>query len=195
MKGTEKIIAHIRSDAQAQVDAILAQAEQQCAGIRSDYDKQAAALYAERLRAGVKQTQDRVDSVQRIARMEGRKELLAAKQEMVSRSFEKAREQIVSLPEDRYVAFLAKLAADAAVTGEEEIVLNARDRERLGEKLVRAANERLENGRLRLSEDTGDFAGGLILRRGSIAVNCTVELLVELSQGELSAKVAELLFQ
>ncbi len=195
MKGTEKIIAHIRSDAQAQVDAILAQAEQQCAGIRSDYDKQAAALYAERLRAGVKQTQDRVDSVQRIARMEGRKELLAAKQEMVSRSFEKAREQIVSLPEDRYVAFLAKLAADAAVTGEEEIVLNARDRERLGEKLVCAANERLENGRLRLSEDTGDFAGGLILRRGSIAVNCTVELLVELSQGELSAKVAELLFQ
>ncbi len=195
MKGTEKIIAHIRSDAQAQVDAILAQAEQQCAGIRSDYDKPAAALYAERLRAGVKQTQDRVDSVQRIARMEGRKELLAAKQEMVSRSFEKAREQIVSLPEDRYVAFLAKLAADAAVTGEEEIVLNARDRERLGEKLVCAANERLENGRLRLSEDTGDFAGGLILRRGSIAVNCTVELLVELSQGELSAKVAELLFQ
>ena len=195
MRGTEKIIAHIKADADAQVNAILAQAEQQCAGIRADFDKQAAALYAERLRAGVKETQDKVDSAQRIARMEGRKELLAAKQELVSRSFRMAQERIVALPEDQYVSFLAKLAAQASVTGDEEIVLNARDRKAIGEKLVQAANKRLGNGRLTLSEDCGDFAGGLILRRGSIEANCTVELLVELSQGELSAKVAEILFQ
>ena len=195
MKGTEKIIAHIKADADAQVNAILAQAEQQCAGIRGDFDKQAAALYAERLRAGVKETQDRVDGEARIARMEGRKELLAAKQELVSRSFRKAQEQIVSLPEEQYVAFLAKLAAQASVTGEEKIVLNARDRKAIGEKLVKAANARLKNGRLTLAEETGDFAGGLILRRGSIEVNFTVELLVELSRSELSAQVAEILFQ
>ena len=195
MKGTEKLIAHIKADADAQVNAILAQAEQQCAGIRGDFDKQAAALYAERLRAGVKETQDRVDGEARIARMEGRKELLAAKQELVSRSFRKAQEQIVSLPEEQYVAFLAKLAAQASVTGEEKIVLNARDRKAIGEKLVKAANARLENGRLTLAEETGDFAGGLILRRGSIEANCTVELLVELSRSELSAQVAEILFQ
>ena len=85
-------------------------------------------------------------------------------------------------------------AARASVTGDEEIVLNARDRKAIGEKLVQAANKRLGNGRLTLSEDCGDFAGGLILRRGSIEANCTVELLVELSQGELSAKVADVLF-
>ena len=195
MKGTEKLIAHIKADADAQVNAILAQAEQQCAGIRGDFDKQAAALYAERLRAGVKETQDKVDGEARIARMEGRKELLAAKQELVSRSFRKAQEQIVSLPEEQYVAFLAKLAAQASVTGEEKIVLNARDRKAIGEKLVKAANARLKNGRLTLAEETGDFAGGLVLRRGSIEANCTVELLVELSRSELSAQVAEILFQ
>ena len=195
MKGTEKIIAHIRSDAEAQVDAILAQTEQQCAGIRGDYDKQAAAVYAERIRAGVKATQDQVDSAQRIARMEGRKGLLAVKQELVSESFGKALEQIVSLPEEQYTAFLAKLAAEAAVTGDEEIVLNARDRERLGKKLLQALRARLPESKLTLADETGDFAGGLILRRGSVEVNCTAELLVELSQGELSAKVAEVLFQ
>ena len=114
---------------------------------------------------------------------------------MVSRSFRKAQEQIVSLPEEQYVAFLAKLAAQASVTGEEKIVLNARDRKAIGEKLVKAANARLKNGRLTLAEETGDFAGGLILRRGSIEANCTVELLVELSRSELSAQVAEILFQ
>ena len=194
MKGTEKIIAHIQADAKAQVDAILAQAEQQCAGIRGDFDKKAAALYAERLRAGVKETQDQVDGVERIARMEGRKAMLAEKQSLVADSFRKALEQIVDLPEDRYVALLAKLAAQASVTGDEEIVLNRRDRERIGEKLVKAANALLEKGRLSLAPDTRDIAGGLILRRGSIEANCSAELLVELSQSELSAKVAETLF-
>ena len=54
MKGTEKIIAHIKGDAQAQVDAILAQAERQCAAIREDYDAKAREAYGEKIRKGVK---------------------------------------------------------------------------------------------------------------------------------------------
>ena len=195
MKGTEKIIAHIQADARAQVDAILAQAEQQCAGIRGDFDKKAAALYAERLRAGVKETQDQVDGAARIARMEGRKALLSEKQSLVAESFRKALEKIVALPEDKYLRFLARLAANASVTGDEEILLNARDRERFGEKLVTAVNALLPQGKLKLSPDTRDIAGGLILRRGSVEANCSAELLVELSQSELASKVAETLFQ
>ena len=195
MKGTEKIIAHIRSDAEEQVDAILAQTEQQCAGIRRAYDKQAGEIYTQRIRAGVKDAQDQVDGAQRIARMEGRKGMLAVKQELVSESFRRALERIVSLPEKDYIAFLTRLAVGASVTGEEEIVLNARDRKAIGQKLLAAVNREVPGGRLSLSPRTGDFAGGLILRRGSVEVNCTAELLVELAQGELSAKVAEVLFR
>ncbi|MBR5095098.1 MAG: hypothetical protein IK095_08390 [Oscillospiraceae bacterium] len=196
MKGTEKLIAHIKADADAQVEAILAQAEQRAAAIRGDFDKQAEGVYAERIRAGVKSIQAEVDGAERIARMEGRKSLLAEKQALVADSFRRAQEQILALPQEQYVAFLAKLAARASVTGDEEIVLNARDRERIGADLVQAANALLgEKGRLTLSAQTGDFAGGLILRRGSIEANCTVELLVEMSQSELSAQVAQLLFR
>ena len=195
MRGTEKIIAHIKADASAQVDAILAQAEQQCAQIRGDFDKQATELYAERVRAGTKDIEDKMDGAQRITRMEGRKKLLAAKQELVNESFRRALEKIVSLPESEYVAFLAKLAAQASVSGDEEILLNPRDRQRLGEKLVKAVNALVPQGKLSLSPETRDMAGGLILRRGSIEANCSAELLVELSQSELSAKVAETLFQ
>ena len=132
MKGTEKIIAHIQADAKAQADAILAQAEQQCASIREDYGKKAKDVYGEKIRAGVKDTQDRADSIERLAQMESKKAVLAVKQELVSESFEKARETIVALPEEQYVAFLAKLAARASVTGAEELVLSARDREAVG---------------------------------------------------------------
>ncbi len=194
MKGTEKIIAHIRADAQAQADAILAQAEQQCAGIRADYDKRAAELYSERIRTGVKACQDEVDSRVRIDQMEARKGTLAVKQEMVSLAFDKALEALCGLPEEQYVAFLAGLAAKASVTGDEEILLNARDRAAVGDKVVAAANAKLGGGKLRLADQTGDFAGGLILRRGNVEANCTAELLVDLARGDLSAEIAGILF-
>ena len=60
MKGTEKIIAHIQADAKAQADAILAQAEQQCAEIRRDYEIKAKDAYAEKIRLGVKSNQDKL---------------------------------------------------------------------------------------------------------------------------------------
>lgn len=194
MKGTEKIIAHIRGDAKTQAEEILRRADQQCAQLRQEADQQAAQAYADRIRAGVKSCEDQADSARRITRMEGRKSLLALKQELVGESFRRAQAQIVSMPREEYVAFLAGLAAQAAVTGDEQIILNARDRKAIGPELVKAANARLDGGRLSLAEETRDFAGGLILRRGSVEANCTVELLVELSRNELSARVAELLF-
>ena len=124
MKGTEKIIAHIQADAKAQADAILAQAEQQCAEIRQNYEIKARDAYGEKIRVGVKANQDKLDSIDRLARMEGRKSVLALKQEMVSASFDRACEMLVSLPGDKYVELLAKLAAQASVSGDEELVLN-----------------------------------------------------------------------
>ena len=195
MKGTEKIIAHIQADAKAQADAILAQAEQQCAGIREDYEKKAKDSYSERIRIGVKATQDRVDSMDRIAQMESRKSVLALKQEMVSKSFKKAEDMLCALPEEQYIELLSKLASSAAVTGTEEIVLNQRDKEAVGVQVVKTANANLGGGKLTLSDATGDFAGGLLLRRGNIEVNCTVELLVELCRSEMSAQLAKVLFE
>ena len=195
MKGTEKIIAHIQADAKAQADAILAQAEQQCAEIRQNYEIKARDAYGEKIRGGVKANQDKLDSIDRLARMEGRKSVLALKQEMVSASFDRACEMLVSLPGDKYVELLAKLAAQASVSGDEELVLNERDRAGIGEAVVKAANEKLGGGKLTLAGETGDFKGGLILRRGSIEANCTVELLVELCRGEMSAQLAKVLFE
>ena len=126
--------------------------------------------------------------------MEARKGMLAVKQEMVAEAFDKALDALVNLPEDEYVSFLAGLAAKASVSREEEIILNARDRAAVGKKVVEAVNTRLGGGRLTLSRQTGDFAGGLILRRGNVEANCTAELLVELARGDLSAEIAGILF-
>jgi V/A-type H+-transporting ATPase subunit E len=195
MKGTEKIIAHIQADAKAQADAILAQGEQQCAEIRQSYEEKAKERYGEKIRNGVKVCQDNITSVERLNQMEAKKAVLALKQEMVSKSFDKAVQQLVALPEEQYVALLAKLAAQASVTGDEEIVLNAKDQAAVGSAVVEKVNSLVPNGKLVLSSETGDFAGGLILKRGSIEANCTIELMVELCRGDMSAQLAKVLFE
>ncbi|MCR5135990.1 MAG: hypothetical protein K6C12_02670 [Oscillospiraceae bacterium] len=193
MTGTEKIIAHIESDAKAKADGILAEAEARCAEIRAGYEKQASDLYQEKIRAGVQACQDREDGALRISRMEARKAVLGVKQEMVSKSFDMALAEITSLPAADYVAFLTKLIRDAHPTGTEEIVLNPKDRAAVGEKLLQAVNA-LPGMAMKLSDDTRDIAGGLLLRRGNVETNCSAELLIDLTRSALSSRLAEVLF-
>lgn len=199
MNGIEKIIAHIQADAEAEVLAIRAQADDKCAEIRADSERRAQAEYWRVVQEGAKETEQRTFRVERTARLESKKSVLAAKQNAVSQAFELAKSKIVSLPELDYVAFLANQAAEAAITGQEQIIMCPDDRARCGAKVVKAANELLAKrgvpGQLSLSEDSRPMSGGLILKQGDIEVNCTVDTLLELSRGELAAQVAEVLFE
>ena len=142
--------------------------------------------------------QQRVLRQERTNRLEARKDVLGLKQALVSAAYDKAREAILALEEDKYVAFLAAQAGAAALTGSEEVVLGKGDRERLGARIVEAANaaaaKRGVNGAMKLSDDVLPADGGLVLRRGSIEVNCTLDKLLEMSHSSLDADVASVLF-
>lgn len=198
MKGTEKIIAHIQQNAEAQAAAILAEAQQRCDAVHEEYERRARDSYNERLRAGVKACEDRVDRMDRLARMEAKKSVLSEKQTVLTECFEKAQELIPQMDRERYVEFLARLACEASGTGYEELIFNAEDKAHVAKDVLKAANARLRergnDGRLTAAEETGSFSGGFIMRQGGIEVNCTVETLVELSRAELSAAAADILF-
>ena len=194
MKGTEKIIAHIQSDAKAQADEILARAGQECAGIRAQYEKQAAEAYAAKIREGVKACEEGLESRKRIAEMERKKEILSLKQELVAAAFDRAKQKILSMPDAEYAVFLTNLAVKGAPDGKGELIFNASDREKYGKAVCETAN-RILKGSLTVSPETGDFSGGLLVRNGQIEVNSTVDLLIEFSRGELSSEVAALLFE
>jgi V/A-type H+-transporting ATPase subunit E len=199
MNGIEKITARIRADAEAECAAIRAESEARCAEIRAENERLAQEQYWKLVREGVKDTEQRVQRMGRTARLEARKGVLTMKQESVSKAFDRAKEKIAELPEKDYVAFLAREAAEAAVTGQEEVILSKKDRAAVGAKVVKAANELLAKkdvtGVLTLSDETREMTGGLILKQGDIEVNCTVDTLLELSRGELAARVAEVLFE
>ena len=45
------------------------------------------------------------------------------------------------------------------------------------------------------SDETGSFAGGLVMRRGNVEANCTAELLIELCRADMAAELAGVLFE
>ena len=89
---------------------------------------------------------------------------------------------------------------DAPIAAEYELVLNARDRERCGERLLTSVRERLGadyaelTDKLRLWDGVGNVDGGLILRCGHIEINCSLRALFDQIRPELEAKVSHRLF-
>ncbi len=199
MKGIDKITSRILADAEAECAVVKKESDERCAAIRAENEKKAQDEYLRLVREGVKDTEQRVQRMDRTARLEAKKSILGMKQETVSRAFDLARERIAELPERDYIAFLAREAADAAITGQEEVIFCERDRKSVGAKAVKAANELLSArgvpGTLTLSDDTREMSGGLMLKQGDIEVNCTVDTLLDLSRGELAAQVAQVLFE
>ena len=199
MKGTEKIIAHIRADGDAEAKKIIDAASKQAEEKRAESFKAALSEYEKLMQAGNAECEDILSGSRRIAEMEAKKSVLSVKQEMISAAFDAAREEIVNMPRDKYTQFLARMAAEAAVSGMEEIVLNARDKAEVGNAVCKAANELLSAkgtpGKLTVSEDTADISGGVIVRFGGIETNCSIDALIRQRRSGLSTEVAAALFE
>lgn len=199
MKGTEKIIAHIRADGDAEAKKIIDAASKQAEEKRAESFKAALSEYEKLMQAGNAECEDILSGSRRIAEMEAKKSVLSVKQEMISAAFDAAREEIVNMPRDKYTQFLARMAAEAAASGMEEIVLNARDKAEVGKSVCKAANELLSAkgtpGELTVSEDTADISGGVIVRFGGIETNCSIDALIRQRRSGLSTEVAAALFE
>ena len=197
MKGIEKISAHIEADAKAAAQGVLDAAQAKVNQIKADYDQKVKAVYDSNIAAGKKDIDNKVDNANRLGNMEAKKDILSAKQEMVSKAFDRAEEMIVELPAKEYEAFLTKLVVESANTGKEEVVFNERDKKH-AKKVVDAANKQLSangmEGGLTVADRTADIAGGVLLSEGGIEVNCTLELLMDVCRNEMSSQVAEAMF-
>ena len=90
MEGIEKITARIEQDVQREIDGVLAQARAQADDITARYEAQAAKESEDILARGRKSAGERVERLYSVAQLEGKKRVLAVKQEMVGRAFDDA---------------------------------------------------------------------------------------------------------
>ena len=198
MNGIEKITGRIAENADQEAKTLLQRAEKEAAEIRAGYEATAESEYAETVRKGKADAEDRIVRLQGVAQLEGRKLQLAAKQEMLDKAFDAALEQLLNLPENDYVALLAKLAVEGSSTGAEALIFSVKDRPRYGKRVVIAANELLRSqgkpANLTLSEESREFQGGLYIQNGKIENNCTFATIIRMLREQMSGEVASILF-
>ena len=193
MNGIEKITQRIASDAQAEVDRILGEARDEAARITANYRAQADAEARELEAKNEKAAAEQEERLVSAAQMKARRHQLAAKQQMMEKAYIQALDKLCAMPEEQYVAVLAKLLVEASSNGREEAVFSKEDREQVGKAAVEKANQ-LSGKQLRLSEETQPIRGGFILKDKNVEVNCTFETLVRLQKAETAGAVVKKLF-
>ena len=195
MKGIEKITARIESDGKAETVQMLKEAEEKAAALLAGYKAKAEEETAAAVEAGKEAAVHQAERLESAAHMEAKKQYLAAKQACLDEAFQKAQKKLLALPDDKYAELLAKMAVKASTTGKEEVLLNQKDRERVGEQVVAKANELLRRkGKLTLAEDTRPMEGGLTLRSGSVEVNCAFETELRVLRDDMASEIAAILF-
>jgi len=224
MNGIEKITARIETDTKSEVSQILREAEEKAEAVRRQYKAQAEEEAKAAAEAGREAARRQAERLESAAHMEAKTRLLTAKQACLDEAFARAQKQLLSLPDDKYADLLARMAVRAAKTGREEILLNAKDHQRVGAQVVSRANAMLaeaaapaaaKGGKgknllskvvsgaaamlqgtamLTLSDETRDMEGGLTLRDGKVEINCAFETELRVLREDMAAEIAAVLF-
>lgn len=195
----EDILRKITGEAQAQAQEVLRSAQAERARLVAEAGLRAKAS-VEKIEAAGKSAADEARRKElSTASVEVRRTLLSAKQEVLTQVFEQALDSLSALPEAEYRTMLARLAAGAAATGAEQVVVSPRDRQLLGDEFLALANEGLAArglpGRLSYAAGTRNLRGGLILTSGEIEINCSFERTLASLRDDLEPLIAAMLFE
>ena len=198
INGIERIAERILRDAQTEAAGIRSIADENCAKIGAEYEKQAKDAAGDILEAAEKEAAELVERMKGESEMKARSALLEEKQNLMQKAFEQEKQEILAMDEKKYRAFLVSLACRACVSGKEELMLGKKDLERFGQELCDEINAKLEKdgrpAKLTLCKKPCDIEGGLKLKDGSVETNCSVATLIAGSRDTLVPQVAAMLF-
>ena len=198
-EGAERIVRRILDDADAKAEEIKTEAAEKAEAIEVEAGQKAARRREHVLKQAQKEAEEQKRRIIGVAQLEARKELLAAKQELISEAFRKALDQLVEMDDSSYFSTIRDLLLNFVESGTEKVVFSAGDLERLPENFLEDINTELagqgEKGELALSNRPGDIRGGFILQAEGVELNCTFESLLTMKRDELEPEVAAMLFK
>ena len=219
MTGLEKVIGKIIADAEADARAILDKARAECEAIKAKYAAQTE-VEIEKLKDECdRECQALIIRARSSAAMAKRNAILEARAKLIDDAYASAEKIIRNMNGDQYLELLHKMlrssmknqlegeAESLRLYGEDispaayEVVLNSRDRDTYGEKLL--ATYRVGYGsrlapavldKVRLASDVASIDGGIILRCGPVETNCSLAMLMAENRRETEARVSRILF-
>jgi V/A-type H+-transporting ATPase subunit E len=198
MTGTDRIKEKILDDARAKAKAIQDQAENEAKKIMDQASSEAEIERTELLNKARAEGLQLYNRMLAVAGLDGRKKLLAAKQQMISTAFAKAMEKVCGMPDRQYQQLLENMIAEAAGDTAGEVLLSEKDAGRMDKDFVNNINQRIsqagKKGVVSLSGQHVKSVGGFILKHGDKEINSTFEILFGMLRNELESDVVSILF-
>ncbi|HOP10457.1 MAG TPA: V-type ATP synthase subunit E family protein [Oscillospiraceae bacterium] len=195
MSGIESIKNKIEADGAAESEQMLAAAKAEAARIKRDNEIKIAELKS--------QTEAKVAAVraqkQRIAASNAslavRKEMLAAKKELIDRVCDEAVKRIAGFGSADYEKAVLGLFSQCTIEGGEQILLSENAKAKLGDGIVEKMNAALSGKKVALGASTSEITDGFIVQGKNSRQVCTFEAALELDRDRIEAQIAKILFE
>ena len=197
MSNLNNITSKIIKDAEEKRDEILNAAQVESDSIIAKETKKAKNLEVELIEKAKIEAKARENRVISNARLKVRNNELKAKQDMISKVFEKAVERLNSLSTLEYKEYILRALDSLDLEGTEILIINKKDEDVINNKFLLDLNNKLiglgKKGKICILTN-GNFDRGFILDRNGIQINNTFESLVKSLRSELELEVTKVLF-
>lgn len=189
MNGLEAIIERILEDAKLSAEQILERAEHQAQQTVEEGRVEAEKIIDEAKLQAEQLTEVKINRAESMSAMAKRKAGLHARQSVIDQVIRDAVQYLRDLSSEEKIKIytdILRIYDDQPAGAEVQFA-------QVDESLARQVLDRFE-GRFKLADTSGNFAGGLIIRRGRIEDNLTFDLLVKNGRSELVKAASDLLF-
>ena len=198
MGDVDKITKKISAGSKGEIDAIKKEAKANATEITKEAEKKAEALKAEIVERGKRDAEREKQRIVANAKLQSRKLLLDAKEDVIKEAFSAAEVQLRKISSGKeYSSVLAALIkeAQAVVSSDIEIIAKKDDSKVLTTDYIKKLSADTKS-KIELSSDTIDTIGGAIVKAkdGKTEVNNTIEMRMERMKGDIRPKVAQALF-
>jgi V/A-type H+-transporting ATPase subunit E len=199
MIGMERIKAKILEDSNAKASQIEEKAKLEAGVIIDEATKEAEKKRNEIISKAEAESMEIYRRLLAVADLDGRKELLRAKRDVVENAFASAMAKLAELPDSEYQKLIEKMVVRSAANGCGEVILCANDAGRIDGDFIQNINRSLSEagiaGSVNLSDERINAAGGVVVRYGDMEVNNTFEILFEMLRPQLENDVVKILFE
>lgn len=219
MNNLDKILAKIAADADAKCQKIEKDTRARLSELDTDTAKQITSMEEAAAVTQKKETDAILSRANAECAMRERETILAEKAALLDEVYTRAEKAIYALPDEKYSAFLADLAADAILErldtvrklreeyGDAEeteggtfaLAFSAADREKYGKAVCDSTTALLRKAgadpvSVTVSDTDARIPGGVIVRYGDMETSCSIPALLAGIREDTEAKIAAMLF-
>ena len=198
MPGAEKLIEKILGDAQRDAEASWADVEAKKQALRDKTLREIERRKAEIERMADETIAENKKRMAAVYDLEYRKQLLAAKQEMMQKAREAALVRLRALDDKSYIALMKKRLLECASSGTGAIAVSPGET-RLNEAFLADVNAELKKtvgrGEIKLLPERRDIDGGFVYIDGGMEIDVSLRALMDEAWQQAEMQVAAVLFE